>query len=48
MFRRFTLWVNGRRLSESFDTYEQATSHRDAISPMHDLWDMIEIVDGEQ
>ena len=44
MFKRFTLWIHGRRLSESFDTREQATSHRDSIASFHE--GMIEVHDG--
>jgi hypothetical protein len=45
MFKRFTLWINGRRLSESFDTREQAVLHRDSIACFHA--GMIEVRDGE-
>jgi len=45
MFRRFTLWINGRRLSESFDTEAQAISHCDSIASFHE--GMIQIRDSE-
>jgi hypothetical protein len=44
MLKRFTLWINGRRLSGSFDTREQAVSHRDSIASFHE--GMIEIRDS--
>lgn len=45
MFKRFTLWIDGRRLSESFDTETQAISHRDSIASFHE--GPIQIRDGE-